>query len=779
MNSQNAKPKFSVLGFTLSPSQTLLEDEKNKLDKDLISLLSSLTYNPQFIEKTTLDLRYLVTTDESLAGRHLDILLLARIDYESLDESIDYDEVAKKFREDFYNLLALNLNPYEYRIGLLSSDDIGQYIDPFNIKDIVEITRRIAQYKPFQMRLFEGRSPMSKVVDMMLRERGQCCFSVLIEPHRMTEKEQDQIAVFGYDTKILPSNPDKELITGILGFQAQAQSMFALYRMKIRIIGDNQISQYLVNLVGSEISGQRDFFYFRPEKEEDKNIEIDSFKNIRFSSNLAHVIHLNIPDVLLDLVYLFRPAEVTSTFRLPTERISTSKERLFKTYFAPVSNLPDLGLLLGTGEHPSHQDLIPIYIRPRDRKKHCYIVGKTGTGKSMMMLGMIKQDIQSGKGVCLIDPHGDLVDAVFPCIPDDRKEDVYYFDPSDKEYVTGFNILEATTNDPESERDYLLQEVISMLLRTVDYDVNMFGPRAQQWTRMGCMTLMALPDGGTLLEVPRLFEDEKYLNSTLEKIQDPILVNWWKNNFLPQAEFHKSEMLGYFTSKYSPLISGPQVRNVVGQYKSSFDFKHIMDEGKILLVNLSRGKIGQQNSALLGSMFVSRLLLTAMSRAWSQEEKRRDFYLYVDEFQNFITDSFETILSEARKYNLILTVANQHLAQLKAMGRLGDKIQRAVFGNVGTLVSFRLGTDAPTISNELGDPTDDSTLRNLENRYTVTKLLVEDAPTTPFTMRTIDWIFPSKEEIARGEKIKEFARRRGKLISEVNEEIQSRYNPQS
>ena len=718
--------------------------------------------------------RYLTLNDNSLAGKHLDIVLLVRINYDLRDSSIDFDEVASKFREDFYNLLALNLNPYEFRIGLLSSKQIGSYLDPFPITDTVEIARSIARYKPFQMRLFEGRSPMTKIVDMLLLERGQRCFSVLIEPYQMTEEEQSKIEVFGYETKILPSNPDKELIQGILGFQAQAQSMRASFRMKIRLVGDSGISQYLVNLVGSEVSGQQDFFYFRPE-DEDLKQEIARFRAIEFESSLANVITLDIPDVLLDLVYLFRPAEVATAFRLPSERISASKERLFKTYFAPISNLPEEGLLIGTGEHPSHQDPIPIYIRPRDRRKHCYIIGKTGTGKSMMLLGMIKQDIQSNKGVCLIDPHGDLVEAVFACIPEERKEDVYLFDPSDEEYVMGLNFLEATSDDPESERDYLLQEVISMLLRTVDYDLQMFGPRAQQWTRMGCMTLMALPEGGTLLEVPRLFEDSAFLNTVLEKIDDSLLRNWWKKNYIPQSDFHKSEMMGYFTSKYTPLVSGPQVRNVVGQLKSGFDFKEIMDEGKILLVNLSRGKIGQQNSALLGSMFVSRLLWAAMGRAWEPEESRRPFYLYVDEFQNFITDSFETILSEARKYNLILTIANQHLAQLRAMGKLGDKIQRAVFGNVGTIVSFRLGTDAPTLASELGDPVEATTLRNLENRYTVVQLLVDDAPTTPFTMRTIDWVFPGPEEIKRGERIKQYARRRGRPVSEVKEEIQRRY----
>lgn len=775
MHLPSGTTRYSILGFVIRPSQTLRDEKVRGLETDLVSLLSSLTYSPQSIEKTTLDLRYVVCSDDSLAGKRLDIALLARIRYETSDESIDFDRVASRFREDLYNLLTLNLHPYGFDIDLLTKSDVDSYLHPFPVSDVVEVVRRIAEYKPFQMRRFEGRSPMSKIVDMMLRERGQRCLSILLEPHQMTDQEQDKMAVFGYQTQILPSNPDEKLLQGILGFQAQARSMFSSFRMKIRIVGDNEISQYLINLVGSEISGQQDFFYFRPEDDRDVSKEIASFQNLHFETSLNDVIQLDIPDILLDLVYIFPPSEATSAFRLPTERVSAARERLFVNYHAPVANLPKEGLLIGTSEHPSYQDGIPIYFQPKDRKKHCYIVGKTGTGKSMMMLGMIKQDIESNRGLCVIDPHGDLIEAIFPCIPEQRKEDVWLFDPADEEYVIGFNFLQATSAHPEAERDYLLQEVISMLLRTVDYNMEMFGPRAQEWTRMACMTLMALPTGGTLLEVPRLFEDEDYLRRVLEHVDDPLLQNWWKNNFLSQSDYHRSEMLGYFTSKYTPLVSGPQVRNVVGQLKSDLDFQEIMNQGKILLVNLSRGKIGAQNSALLGSMFVSRILWTAMRRAWEPEESRREFYLYVDEFQNFITDSFETILSQARKFGLNLTIANQHLEQLRAMGRLGNKIERAIFGNVGTTVAFRLGTDASTVAEVLGEPTTAATLRNLENRYAVTQVLVDNAPTTPFTIRTVDWTFPQPEQIAVGQRMKQYVRRRGAPIREVDKEIKSRY----
>jgi len=779
MCAQQKLADHSFLGYLISPSQTLPDQKKQNLNDDIISLLSSITYHPEHIKSITLDLRYVCEKSDSLAQKELAVVLLVRIDYDEQSSDYDFPTLASEFRANFYNLLTLNLNPYNYRIELLNSEHVQRYLEPFALGDIVELTRRIAQYKPFSFRRFEGKSPMTKVVDMLLREIGQCCMSVLIQPHQLTEDEMSKMQVFGYDAQLVPSNPDKELLQGVLGLQAQTKSLFSSFRMKVRLFSDSRLSQYLVNLVGSEISGQNEFFYHRWEGGGDFENEAESVKELKFHANLGKIIKLDLPEVLLDLVYLFRPAEVVSAFRLPTERISVSRERLFNTYFAPVSLLPKDGLLLGFGEHPSHQNPIPIRILPKDRKKHSYIVGKTGTGKSMMMLGMIKQDILDNKGVCVIDPHGDLVDAVFSFIPEHRKEDVYYFDPSDPEYVVGLNFIDANAESDDVTKDYLTQEVLSMLLRTVDFDLQMFGPRAQEWTRMACITLMDLPEGGTLLEVPRLFQDRDFRKRVVDRVSTPLIKDWWSTNIASQSDFHMSEMLGYFTSKYAQLITGPYVRNVVGQHKTTFDFRKIMDDRKILLVNLSRGKIGLQNSALLGSMFVSRLLLTAMSRAWEPEQSRQDFFLYVDEFQNFTTESFETILSEARKYGLILIIANQHLAQLRAMGRMGDKIERAIFGNVATIISFRVGTDAPTIANELGEPAEALTLRNLENRYAVTKMLVNDAPASPFTMKTAEWIYPTEHEIKHGLEIKDFARKRGKPLKQVEEEIKNRYQNDS
>ncbi len=775
----------TTIGFSISPSQTLMGNQSENLQRDLISLLSSLTYHPPHVSKVALDLRYVIAADDSLARKHLDIVLLVCIHLDPDDPPRDPEEITMRFREDLYNLLSLNLNPYEMRVGLLPSAEVEHFMRPFKvIKDIVEITRRVTQYAPFDVNTLEGSSPMTKIVDMLLRERGQCCYSVLLEPHRLSKEEQDGMAAYGYSGKMLPPKMDKEIAAALsqalkLEPGAMGEPMFASFRMKIRLFSDVEISQYVVNLVGAEISGHGDFMPLQRLKPVDFEEEVASLSTLDFNPLLSKVVQLNVPSQLLDLVYLFRPKEAVSAFRFPTERISVSKEKMYKTYYAPVTNLPKEGLLIGTSEHPSHKDRVDVRLRDPDRKRHMYVVGKTGTGKSMMLLTMIAQDLAQNKGLCLIDPHGDLVDAALAHIPENRKDDVFIFDPSDQDYVVGLNFLE-TTSGSEAEKDYVVQEIISILLRTVDYDLQMYGPRAQQWTRYGCMTMMALPEdtnlGGTLLEVPRLFSDGYFLRAVMEQIKDEVLLQYWRDEYLNMADFHKSEMMGYFTSKFTPLVTGPQVRNIIGQKKSGFNFKKIMDERKILLVNLASGKIGRRNSELLGSMFVSRFLWTAMGRAWQTQESRHDFYLYVDEFQNFITDSFETILSEARKYGLNLIIAHQHLAQLRAMGRMGDKLERAVFGNVGTMAAFRTGPDAVTIASEFGDPAEHSTLRNLENRYAVVKLLVKEVPTVPFTMKTVDYATPRSQDTERGKRIRqESLRQHGRPIKEVDQEIRNRY----
>lgn len=776
-------PLIANVGFTIRPSQKLILDEKERLDRDLTNLLTSLTYSPPHIRRTVFDLRYLMRRDVSISRRHFEAALLVRLDFDPEDPPANPEVTRLHFADDLYNLLTLYLNDYQFQVDHVGADDLQDYLQPFPIEAVVEITRRPQSDFPVRFSQFEGKSTMTRVIDMLSREPGQCCYSVLLEPYALPLEQARQLQAFGYEANLpgIAAKREDDSLTEVLDLVQGGQRKDLeepSFRMKVRLFSDSSISQYLVNLVGAEVAGHAAFLPVRLELDRGLSAEVEAIESLDFLPTLSTLAEKmdNIPPLILDLVYLFGPVEAVKAFRLPSERISVAP---YRTYFAPINQLPVDGILLGHGTHPSEKDPIAVKLQDPDRRRHMYLVGKTGTGKSMMLLGMLIQDIRDGKGLCLIDPHGDLVDTLLAYIPEERREDVYVFDPSDRNYVTGLNLLEATSGT-EEEKDYIVQEIISILLRTVDYDIGMFGPRAQQWTRYGCMTLMDLPRdsdlGGTLLEVPRLFSDERFLHEVLSEISSDVLKQYWNDEFASMADFHKSEMMGYFTSKFTPLITAPQVRNIVGQRTSGFDFSEIIEGRKILLVNLASGKIGRRNSELLGSAFVSRLLWTAMRRAWRPQETRSDFYLYVDEFQNFITDSFEIILSEARKYGLNLVIAHQHLSQLTAMGRMGDKLERSVFGNVGTMVAFRMGPDALVLASELGEPADPATLRNLENRITVTKLLVEDRPTVAFTMRTVDLPVPSADEVAAGLSIKASSVRKwGRAVSDVDAEIQRRY----
>lgn len=767
-----------ILGFAIQPAQSLSEVDTNGLHNDLISLLFSLAYHPEHISLLTLDLRYVCSQDSALVAKALDIVLMVRIDFDPETAESKVEEITARFETGFYDLLTLHLLQYEFEILPLIASAITRFLHPFDASSVVEITRRITNARPFSLTTFQGTSPMTKVVDMLLREQGQCFLSITVQPHLLTESEVRELEVFGYKSPVMRARDtqDDELFAAVLNLQQIKQSMQTVFKLTTRIAADQPVSQYLVNVIGSEISGQRDFYYFHPRDRASLIAEVESLERLEptFSLKKKGVVALDLPAVLLDLVYLFRPEEAVSAFRLPTQRISVAKEKTFKTYPAPVRLFPNHGLLIGTATHPSYKAPLPVYITPEDRARHIYTIGKTGTGKSYSLLNMIQQDVLD-EGICVIDPHGDLVDAVFSSIPESRIDDVYYLNPADTEYALGFNFLETPPGAGESERDYIIQEVISMLLRLVDYDIEMFGPQAQQWTRFGCLTLMDMPEPGTLTDVPRLFSDKDFRESILATLTNPILKQWWTNEWGKLSDFHKSEMLMYFTSKFTPMVTAPQIRNIVGQKRSAIDFRDVMTTGKILLVTLSSGQIGKMNSNFLGSMVVSRLLWTALGRAKDPPSMRRQFYLYVDEFQNFITDSFEQILSEARKYGLSLTIAHQHLDQLSAMGRLGNKIQRAVFGNIGTMISFRVGDDGEYLAKQLGSPVEESSLRNLANRYAVTTMQVEGVPSTPFTMKTLDQVAPTAEMIERGNRIRERARKRGRLITDVQDEIKARF----
>ncbi|MBI2030419.1 ATP-binding protein [Candidatus Kaiserbacteria bacterium] len=371
----------------------------------------------------------------------------------------------------------------------------------------------------------------------------------------------------------------------------------------------------------------------------------------------------------------------------------------------------------------------PIEYAEKDRLRHMYMIGKTGVGKSTVFQNMCLQDIRSGHGVCFIDPHGDSVDWLLEHIPQDRLQDVILFDPSDTDFPFGLNLLEARD---EFEKDFLVNECIQIFYKLFDPEkTGLIGPQFEHWLRNAALTVMAGPEGGSILEIPRLFVDPTFEKTKRSHLTDPLVIDFWTKQMAKTSSFHKSEMLNYFMSKFGPFINSSLMRNIMGQHLNSFEFDEIMDKKSILLVNLSKGKIGEMNAHMLGLILVSRLQAAVMKRANRSGAARTPFYLYVDEFQNFTTDTFASLLSESRKYGLGMHLANQYLSQLP------DSIRDSLFGNVGTLVAFEVGIeDAKILSREFA-PITDSDFIGLPRFNFYIKLMIDGKTSEAFSGMTL------------------------------------------
>ncbi|MFA5136047.1 MAG: DUF87 domain-containing protein [Patescibacteria group bacterium] len=425
-------------------------------------------------------------------------------------------------------------------------------------------------------------------------------------------------------------------------------------------------------------------------------------------------------------VSIFSTDELASLFHFPNKTIETPHIQWLKAKTAPVAaDVPqDKGTFMGFGYYRGTKR--PVCVAPADRMRHTYIIGKTGVGKSELLKEMIKQDIRAGYGVCVMDPHGDLIDDTLRHLPPERAEDVIYFDPSDTERPMGLNLLEAKT---EEQKHFITTAIINLMYKLYDPQrTGIIGPRFEHAVRNAMLTIMSEP-GATFVEIQRVLTDPKYVQELLPKVQDPIVRRYWTDQIAQTSDFHKSEVLDYIVSKFGRFVTNKTMRNIIGQSKSAFDFRKVMDEGKILLINLSKGKLGEENSSFLGLVIIPKILMSAMSRQEVPEEMRRDFYLYVDEFQNFATPDFAIILSEARKYHLALTVANQFI------GQMDEEVKNAVFGNVGTLISFRVGvTDASYIQREFQPIFGESDLINVERFHSYMKTIVRNEPVPPFSI---------------------------------------------
>jgi len=436
-----------------------------------------------------------------------------------------------------------------------------------------------------------------------------------------------------------------------------------------------------------------------------------------------------------DFIYRYMPMmgktsvltteELATIFHFPNKSVTTPNIFWMNAKRAPApATIPDSGLYLGRSTYRGLAK--PVYMDIDDRRRHMYIIGKTGTGKSEFLKDMIMQDIREGHGLAVIDPHGDLIDDILPMIPPKRAEDVILFDPSDTTRPMGFNMLEAAT---EEQKHYVVSSIIGLMYKLFDPNkTGIIGPRFEHAIRNAMLTVMYEP-GSTFVEVVRILTDASYVQEILPKVTDPIIRRYWTDQIAQTSDFHKSEVLDYIVSKFGRFVTNKMIRNIIGQSDSAFNFRKVMDEKKVLLVNLAKGKIGEDNSQFLGLILVPRILVAAMSRQDIPKDQREDFFLYVDEFQNFATPDFAQILSEARKYKLNLIVANQFIGQME------EEVKNAIFGNVGSLVAFRVGvTDANYLQHEFQPVFSEADLINVERYNTYIKTIVGGEPVTPFSM---------------------------------------------
>ncbi|MFA5009812.1 MAG: type IV secretory system conjugative DNA transfer family protein [Patescibacteria group bacterium] len=442
--------------------------------------------------------------------------------------------------------------------------------------------------------------------------------------------------------------------------------------------------------------------------------------------------------------------ELATIFHLPTAKTETPNVRWLKAkrLVAP-ENLPKEGILLGKNVFRGMEK--QVRISRDDRRRHIYVIGKTGTGKSTWMQNLALQDINNGEGVCVIDPHGDMIEWLLQRIPKLRVDDVIHFYPPDIDRPLGLNLLEAKT---PAEKDMVVSEMISIFYKLFDPNSSgIVGPIFEHYMRNAMLLLLADERGGaTLIDIPRVFTDKAFREAKLTSVTDPTVQRFWKEEFVQAEKSNQvGELFSYIISKIGRFISNEMMRNIVGQAKSSFDIRDVMDNKKILLVNLAKGLTGDINSNLLGFILVSKMQMAALSRADMPESARQDFYLYIDEFQNVTTDSIATILSEARKYKLNLTIAHQFVAQLE------EKIRDAVFGNVGSLVAFTIGApDAEAIGKQFEPDVSQNDLINIENRNAYVKLMIDGMLSRPFTLQALPPMGEGNPKIA--EAIRQLAR---------------------
>ncbi len=500
-------------------------------------------------------------------------------------------------------------------------------------------------------------------------------------------------------------------------------------------------------------------------------------------------------DVRFDLPFynkisVLTVAELATLYHLPNKNIQTPYMNFTQAKLAaipanvPATFPPEGGVLLGFNRYRGVKT--PVYMARDDRRRHIYCIGKTGMGKSTLALNMIYQDIMNGEGCCYIDPHGDAIEEILTFIPKERIDDVVLFDAGDMEFPVGLNLLDFERPD---QRNFVVDEFVNILNKLYP---NFIDPMFEHYVRNCLLTITYNPKGGTLVEMMRILTDAAYKDDSLQYVTNPMVKAFWKEEIGQTVEFHMSEILGPILSKFGRFVSNSLMRNIIGQTKSTIHLRPIMDSQKILLIKLAKGVVGDINCSLLGMIFVTKILMASLERVDIPEAERRDFYLYVDEFQNFASETFMTILSEARKYRLNLYMTHQYLGQLvlekkestrqdsheekdKNAKEAKVKMQNAIFGNVGTMLFMRVGApDAEIIAKELKPTFDETDVINVDKFTLYGKVLVDGVATKPFSIQTYP-PYAGKDNFSK-EIIEASRKKYGMPREEVEKQIYERGN---
>ncbi len=448
--------------------------------------------------------------------------------------------------------------------------------------------------------------------------------------------------------------------------------------------------------------------------------------------------------------------ELATLFHFPHSKYNKQPEirwQRFKLIKAPT-NIAKEWLFIGTNEFRGEKK--SIYIKNEDRFRHFYVIGQTGTGKSSILSVMARQDLKANRGIAVLDPHGDFAQWLLDFIPKDRADDLVYFDPSDLSRPMGLNLLEAGSED---EKQMVVADATNIMIKLFGNEI--FGPRIQDYFRNGCLTLMDYPQGGAITDLIRLFTDDNFQRERRTTLKNAVVKAWWDYTYAKMGDREKGEIIPYFAAKFGQFITNTLMRNIVGQTKSAFNITDIMNNEQILLVSLSKGILWDLNSNLLGLILVSKIQMGAMKRQQMAASERKDFFLYIDEFQNYVTDSIESILSEARKYRLGLIVAHQYLGQLQksdALTKSQLNLKDAIFGNVGTIMTYKIGPeDAEVMEKQFAPVYSNQDFINMDKFKAAIKLSIDGQPSPWFSLNVpLPWL--EKWDPTTGKALRELSR---------------------